>query len=71
MSAIAIAKVTKTLQLSNWKNIACFVVLFLGSAAFAEETNSSKYPEYPRCRREVSRFFPGRKYSAWPAPGPI
>ncbi|MBQ9193348.1 MAG: hypothetical protein IJ156_06490 [Bacteroidales bacterium] len=47
------------------------MVLFLGSAAFAEETNSSKYPEYPRCRREVSRFFPGRKYSAWPAPGPI
>lgn len=25
MSAIVIAKVTKTLQLSNWNNIACFV----------------------------------------------
>ena len=38
------------------------IVLFLGSSAFAEEISSAKYPEYARYCRQVSRFFPGRRY---------
>ena len=38
------------------------IVLFLGSAAFAEDISASKYPLYPDYCRQVSRFFPGKKY---------
>ena len=38
------------------------VVLFQGSAAFAEEISSAKYPEYQQYCRQVSRFFPGKRY---------
>ena len=38
------------------------VVLFLGSAAFAEDISGGKYPEYKRYCQKVNKFFPGRKY---------
>ena len=49
----------------NWSVIGALllIVLFLGSSAFAEEISSSKYPEYPQYCKEVSRFFPGKKYN--------
>ena len=48
----------------NWSLIGALllIVLFLGSSAFAEEISSSKYPEYGRYCKEVSKFFPGRRY---------
>ena len=50
----------------NWSVIGALllIVLFLGSSAFAEEISSAKYPEYARYCREVSKFFPGKKYQA-------
>ena len=50
----------------NWSIIGALllIVLFLGSSAFAEEISSAKYPEYVRYCREVSKFFPGKKYQA-------
>ena len=33
-------------------------------SSFAEEISSSKYPEYARYCKTVSRFFPGKKYNA-------
>ncbi|MBR1538185.1 MAG: DUF1295 domain-containing protein [Bacteroidales bacterium] len=49
----------------NWSVIGALllIVLFLGRSAFAEEISSSKYPEYPQYCKEVSRFFPGKKYN--------
>ena len=49
----------------NWSIIGALllIVLFLGSSAFAEEISGSKYPEYSRYCKEVSKFFPGRRYS--------
>ena len=48
----------------NWSLIGALllIVLFQGSSAFAEEISSAKYPEYARYCRQVSRFFPGRRY---------
>lgn len=48
----------------NWSMIGALllIVLFLGSSAFAEEISASKYPEYARYRRTVSRFIPWRRY---------
>lgn len=48
----------------NWSMIGALllIVLFLGSSAFAEEISGSKYPEYARYCKTVSRFFPGKKY---------
>ena len=50
----------------NWSMAGALllIVLFLGSAAFAEEISSSKYPEYAQYRSRVSEFFPGKKYKA-------
>ncbi|MBQ1672997.1 MAG: DUF1295 domain-containing protein, partial [Bacteroidales bacterium] len=50
----------------NWSIIGALllIVLFLGSSSFAEEISSSKYPEYARYCKTVSRFFPGKKYNA-------
>ena len=52
--------------LFNWSIIGALllIVLFLGSSSFAEEISSSKYPEYARYCKTVSRFFPGKKYNA-------
>ena len=48
----------------NWSIIGALllIVLFMGSASFAEEISSSKYPEYADYCKKVSRFFPGRPY---------
>ena len=48
----------------NWSLIGALllIVLFQGSSAFAEEISSAKYPEYVRYCRQVSKFFPGRRY---------
>ena len=48
----------------NWSLIGALllIVLFQGSSAFAEEISSAKYPEYERYCRQVSKFFPGRRY---------
>ena len=48
----------------NWSLIGALrlIVLFLGSSAFGEEISASKYPEYQKYCREVSRFFPGKRY---------
>ena len=48
----------------NWSMIGALllIVLFLGSSAFAEEISASKYPEYSRYCRTVSRFFPGKRF---------
>ena len=50
--------------LVNWSMIGALllIVLFLGSSAFAEEISSSKYPEYARYCRQVSKFLPGRGF---------
>jgi len=50
--------------LFNWSVIGALllVVLFLGSSALAEEISSGKYPEYTRYCKQVSKFFPGKKY---------
>ena len=49
----------------NWSIIGALllIVLFLGSSAFAEEISGSKYPEYARYCKEVSKFVPGKRYS--------
>ncbi len=51
--------------LFNWSAVGALllIVLFLGSSSFAEDISSSKYPEYAQYIKEVSRFFPGKKYS--------
>ena len=51
--------------LLNWSIIGALllILLFLGSSSFAEKISSSKYPEYTQYIKEVSRFFPGKKYS--------
>ena len=51
-------------SLFNWSiaGALLLIVLFLGSAAFAEDISASKYPLYPDYCRQVSRFFPGKKY---------
>ena len=48
----------------NWSLIGALllIVLFLGSSAFGEEISASKYPEYQKYCREVSRFFPVKRY---------
>ena len=53
------------LGLFNWSLIGALllVVLFQGSAAFAEDISSAKYPEYQQYCRQVSRFFPGKRYN--------
>ena len=50
----------------NWSLIGALllIVLFLGSSAFGEEISASKYPEYQKYCREVSRFFPGKRYQS-------
>ena len=50
----------------NWSAAGAIllVVLFLGSSAFGEEISASKYPEYGRYCREVSKFFPGKRFKA-------
>ena len=50
----------------NWSAVGALllVVLFLGSSAFGEEISSSKYPEYARYRKEVSKFLPGKRYGS-------
>jgi steroid 5-alpha reductase family enzyme len=50
--------------LFNWSIVGALllVVLFLGSSSFAEEISSSKYPDYARYQKEVSRYFPWKKY---------
>lgn len=49
----------------NWSIIGALllIVLFLGSSAFGEEISGAKYPEYSRYCKEVSKFFPGKRYS--------
>lgn len=49
----------------NWSIIGALllVVLFLGSSAFAEEISTSKYPEYSLYCKQVSKFFPWKKYT--------
>jgi len=50
----------------NWSiaGALLLIVLFLGSSSFAEEISAGKYPEYANYCRQVSRFFPGKKYQA-------
>ncbi|MBR1872193.1 MAG: DUF1295 domain-containing protein [Bacteroidales bacterium] len=50
--------------LFNWSLIGALllIVLFLGSAAFAEEISKEKYPLYAKYCAEVSKFFPGKKW---------
>lgn len=50
--------------LFNWSIVGALllVVLFLGSSSFAEEISSSKYPDYARYQKEVSCYFPWKKY---------
>jgi len=49
----------------NWSIIGAvlLIALFIGSSIFSEEITLSKYPEYARYCQEVSKFFPGKKYS--------
>lgn len=49
----------------NWSIIGALllIVLFLGSSAFGEEISASKYPEYARYCKVVSKFFPGKRYA--------
>lgn len=49
----------------NWSIIGplLLIVLFLGSSMFGEEVSGSKYPEYKQYCQEVSKFFPGKRYS--------
>ena len=48
----------------NWSMAGALllIVLFIGSSNLAEEISAGKYPEYAAYCRQVSRFFPGRKY---------
>jgi steroid 5-alpha reductase family enzyme len=48
----------------NWSIIGALllIVLFLGSSSFAEEISAAKYPEYALYKKQVSRFFPWKKY---------
>lgn len=48
----------------NWSVVGALllVFLFLGSSSLAEKISASKYPEYAQYCKEVSRFFPGKKY---------
>jgi len=48
----------------NWSIIGALllIVLFMGSSSFGEEISGSKYPEYARYKKEVSRFLPGKRY---------
>ena len=44
----------------NWSlaGALLLIVLFIGSAAFAEEISASKYPAYALYQKKVSKFFP-------------
>ena len=48
----------------NWSMAGALllIVLFIGSSNLAEEISAGKYPEYAAYCRQVSRFFPGRRY---------
>lgn len=48
----------------NWSIIGALLlmVLFQGSSAFGEEISASKYPEYTRYCKQVSKFIPGKRY---------
>lgn len=50
--------------LINWSMVGALllIVLFQGSSSLGEAISSSKYPEYARYIKEVSRFFPGKKF---------
>jgi steroid 5-alpha reductase family enzyme len=50
----------------NWSIIGALllIVLFIGSSSFAEEISSAKYPEYAQYKKQVSKFFLWKKYSA-------
>ncbi len=50
----------------NWSSAGALllIVLFLGSSAFGEEISSAKYPAYGRYCKEVSKFFPGKRFVA-------
>jgi len=48
----------------NWSILGSLllIVLFIGSSAFAEDISLSKYSEYKMYQKEVSKFFPWKKY---------
>lgn len=50
----------------NWSIIGALllIVLFIGSSALAEEISGGKYPEYAKYCEKVSKFFPGKRYTA-------
>lgn len=50
----------------NWSIIGALllIVMFSASSNLAEEISSSKYPEYEKYRKSVSKFFPLKKYKA-------
>jgi steroid 5-alpha reductase family enzyme len=50
----------------NWSIIGALllIVLFLGSSTLAEQISGGKYPAYARYCQQVSRFFPGKKFTA-------
>ena len=50
----------------NWSIIGALllIVLFIGSSALAEQISGGKYPEYVQYCARVSKFFPGKRYSA-------
>ena len=52
--------------LVNWSMIGALllIVLFLGSSSLAEEISRGKYPVYADYLRDVSKFFPGRRFDA-------
>ena len=52
--------------LVNWSMIGALllIVLFLGSSSLAEEISRGKYPAYADYLRDVSKFFPGRRFDA-------
>ena len=49
----------------NWSIIGALllIVLFLGSSTLAEQISGGKYPAYARYCQQVSRFFPGKKFT--------
>ena len=52
--------------LLNWtvSGAVLLILLFLGSCSFAESISASKYPEYPAYKKQVNKYFPGKKYQA-------
>lgn len=52
------------LPILNWSVIGAvlLIALFQGSSWLGEKISGSKYPEYARYKKEVNRFFPGKRY---------